>query len=222
MPYPSFILVAGFIAATLIYSVLSWWFSNDAKIRRALTQMPQTNIHDAQVGEVVKIIGTITPTHRQLKAPLSGRECVLNEVLVEEYRGGRNGGRWVEIIRDNNAVDFLLEDATGRALVRTRTIRVHTQKDASYESGFRNDATPQLEAFLARHGEKSVGWVFNRRLRYVVELGPRSSVRILPPTHDAGKALEFGYIATRFQAALREDNWFGARATEIPRFAELA
>jgi len=141
-----------------------WWLSEDQWIRRALRRARRVDIRDAKAGELVKIIGKVAPAGAQLRAPLSGRACVLYDVIVEESSG--RGGTWSPIIRETHAVDFLVEDATGRALVRTQPIRVHSEKDRGYDSGFLNDATPELEAFLERHGKSSEGMVFNRQLRY--------------------------------------------------------
>jgi len=160
------------IVAVTVYAV--WWLSEDQKIRRALQRAPRVDICDAAAGQVVKIIGKVEPAGAQIQAPLSGRACVLYEVLVEEQPTGTGSGTWRTLIRETNAVDFLLDDATGRAIVHTRPIRVHAERDLAYDSGFLNDATPALEAFLEKHGRTSEGWVFNKRLRYsegVLEAG---------------------------------------------------
>jgi hypothetical protein len=50
--------------------------------------------------------------------------------------------------------------------VSLRGAEVAVVKDSHRASGTFNDATPELEAFLAQHGHSSKGWLFNKRLRY--------------------------------------------------------
>jgi len=157
------LVVAVLPSVVAIVAFASWWVSEEQRIRRALQRAPRVDIHEARAGDVVKIIGKVASAGAQLQAPLSGRACVLYDVLVLQ-RYGNNG--WREIIRETNAVDFLVEDETGRAIVQTRPIRLHAENDRWFDSGFMNDATPQLEAFLEKHGKESGGLMFNKTLRY--------------------------------------------------------
>ena len=49
-------------------------------------------------------------------------------------------------------MDFVLDDGTGRAIVEAEDAQVSVVMDAHFRSGAFNDATPQLESFLAKHG----------------------------------------------------------------------
>lgn len=172
-----FVVVVGIL-------VLSYWFSEAAKIRRALRGARKVAIVEAKEGEIVKLTGRVRPAGQTLRAPLSNRPCVFFEVTVEEYRSSGKSGRWVQVIRESEGVDFLVEDGTGKALVRGDGMKVLAVKDHDRRSGTFNDATPDLEAFLARHGRKSTGWVFNKSLRYKEgAFEPGETVTVLGAVH---------------------------------------
>jgi hypothetical protein len=63
-------------------------------------------------------------------------------------------------------VPFVLEDGSGRAIVDATAARIAIDFDGRSQSGTFDDPTEAERAFLARHGEKGQGWIFNRRLRY--------------------------------------------------------
>src|SRR5262249_46536418 len=101
-----------------------------------------------------------------LVAPLSGRPCACYEVVVEELHGGGKHRRWRKVIHELVACDFVLRDQTGKAVVRGSGAQLLVHQDANFRSGFFNDSMPHLDAFLARHGRSSRGWIFNKRIRY--------------------------------------------------------
>jgi hypothetical protein len=142
------------------------FFSDEAKIRRALKQAPRVDIKDAPSGSVVKLVGRVRAVREPLRSPLGGRACVFFETTVERYHSQRRGGDWRQIIHETDSTNFLLEDGTGRALVRAAGMKVLSVKDVERASGFLNDAAPDLEAYLARHGHQSQGLIFNKALRF--------------------------------------------------------
>lgn len=114
-----------------------------------------------------------------LTAPLSGRSCAYYEVIVEEKVSTGKSSTWRTIIREVEERDFLLDDGTGRARVEMVAVEAAVEKDGHWSSGTLNDATPVLEGFLQRHGFGSVGWLFNKTLRYregVLEPGEEVAV----------------------------------------------
>lgn len=123
-------------------------------------------IAQAGEGQLVRVSGAIQPMETVLTSPLSKKPCVFFETTVEEYRSSGKSGKWVTIIRETNACDFFIKDETGRAVIKTANMRVLPVKDYEQTSGTLNDATPELEAFLTKHGHKSTGWIFNKNLRY--------------------------------------------------------
>jgi hypothetical protein len=162
----------------------AWWFDRDRRIKRELKRLPVTPIKDVRDGELRKVVGRLRPVGETVVAPISGRACAYYFVEVQELRGSGRSRRWVVVAREEDARDFLLEDEGGRALVRTgRDLHAHPQirgvplrqrlismtvavvKDRSYDAGIFKDPPAALEAFLARHGVSTKGWLFNRTLR---------------------------------------------------------
>lgn len=156
-------------AAVLLSAIAlaAWWFDEERSLKRALKQAPRVTVREAREGALVRLSGRAEMIDDGwLRAPLTGRPCAAYVVLVEEYRKRGKSGSWRTLIREDAALEFELHDETGRARVRPGTPRMALERDAGFRSGLLQDATPELEAFLARHGERSEGWLLNRRLRY--------------------------------------------------------
>src|SRR4051794_2968578 len=94
-------------------------FTRERRIKRLLRRVKPTAIARARDGKVVKIVGELLYAGRSMPSPLSGRECAYYSIVVSEYRGtGTRGGAWVEIVREERGIDFLVRDESGVALVR--------------------------------------------------------------------------------------------------------
>lgn len=164
-------------AAGAVFIVTSKYYSTASMIRRRLKRAPLRTT--AEFPE--NTVGTVQGTLRYLEdaplvAPLSGRPCAYYEVVVEESRGK---SELREIIRESEGRDFLLEDAHGRARVHMHGYEVLVVEDVHLRSGLFQNATPELERFLARHRETSTGWLFNKTLRYregILEAGETVAV----------------------------------------------
>ncbi len=158
----------------------SFYFARDARARRKLASTPVQAIAAATPGSTVRVTGTIQPLEERLVAPMSGRACVYYLALVEEYRSSGKSDHWVEILRDEQHVDFLVRDGTGLALIRMDAPHVAVVRDHNTRSGTFDDATPLEAAFLERFGKQSTNFLgINRRLRYsegALELGEQITV----------------------------------------------
>jgi hypothetical protein len=191
------VVVSVAVAAIAAISYFAWYFSASAATRRELRARKRVDIGSVADGATVKISGTAAHVKglEPLTAPLSGRPCVCWEVVVEEQVRTSKSSSWREIVRDQRAQRFVIEDGTGRALVEARTPTIALHQDDSYRSGTFNDATPELEAFLERYDLSSTGTLgFNKQLRYcegVIEAGERVSAfgrARLEPDPDGGGA----------------------------------
>jgi hypothetical protein len=173
------------------------YFTGDAQIKRALRNAPRLPISTLGDGQRGKAIGRLRYCSEPLRAPLSGRACAYYEVIVEQHRQSKGSGRWATLIREVRGQDFLIVDDTGKALIKADSAQIVVEKDSHKSSGTFNDATPELEAFLQRHGVKSTGVLgFNKSLRYregVLEEGEPiaafgHAIREADPDPDAGFA----------------------------------
>lgn len=158
----------------------AWWFSPYQKTLRALRAAPRVRVADAQEGQLVRIVGTLRAHRETLVSPLAARTCAHFDVLVEErVKSGKNSS-WRTLFREHDSRDFVVEDESGRVIVDTGGLEVALVQDHHQRSGTFEDASPELEALLARNGHTSTGFFgMNRTLRYregVLEPGERVSV----------------------------------------------
>jgi len=168
------VMILIFAGAAIAASIGGWayrdLFSRRGRARRALRKARKLSIAEARDGELVKLVGTLgLDGDTQVTAPLTGRPCAFFRTTVEQQQatGPRNTSHWVTVIEESDFCPrFWIDDGSGRALVELVLPEVVLQMDASFRSGFLNDATPELEAFLNRHSESSQGWVFNKAMRY--------------------------------------------------------
>lgn len=167
----------GVAAGSLVYHR---FFNRDARVKRALGRVPRGRIGTAVEGEMVKVVGRIDYLGEPLTSPLSGRRCAHYELTIEELRRGGRSNQWVTIVQEASSRDFLLRDGSGAALIRPALAEVAVHRDEHHTSGALKDPTPELEALLEKHGQKSTGVLgFNRRLRYdegVLEAGEHAAV----------------------------------------------
>ncbi len=152
-----------FFAASSAAGYAAHYFSAEQKMIRTFKRIPVVPIQDATSGQEIRILGTVQVDAEEFVAPFTQRNCVYYEAIVEEQT---DGSTWTEILRESRCTSFIVQDKTGRALVRNEKLNIKLHKDAEFTSGFLDDASASHEAFLARHGQKSVGRIFNRTLRY--------------------------------------------------------
>lgn len=117
-------------------------------------------------GALVELQGRVV-ARELVTAPMSGAACVWFEYAVHEHRGTSRGrSRWVKLCSGRAEREFVLEDDSGRALVRPRGAHVELAVDAHGSSGLFSDPTPQLQRFLTQVGVDATSlFGFNRRLR---------------------------------------------------------
>jgi len=173
--------VVGIFVVGLGFYAISTYYSEESTTLRAMRAAPQVRIGDAKDGARVRLVARVS-SHgdERLAAPLSGRACVAFRVHVEERVRGRKSSHWRTMIDERESVDFVLEDPSGRAIVRARGAKLLIDLDHRQGSGTFHDATPALESYLARHGQQSTGLLgFNRPMRYregALDIGETVSV----------------------------------------------
>jgi hypothetical protein len=170
------------IAIVAVVGIMAgaWWFSPHQRVLRAIRGVPRVPIPEAVEGSIVRIVGRVRGGDAVLSAPISGRPCAHYDVLVEEYVRRGKRGHWRTVVHEIQSCDFTLEGDQGAALVRTTVLEGAVLRDHRRSSGFLNDASPSLDALLARHGRSSTGlFGMNRSLRYregVLEPGEEVAV----------------------------------------------
>lgn len=164
-----FLLLGAALVAVVAYAALV-----RSKARSALADL----IHETKTTKVDKLRpglmeleGKIASVSGQLlRAPVSGKACVMYRFLVEEQVSSGSGKhrktRWVSRIDEKRQVGFVLHDGTGGVEVDFTKGELFLGSDQGGRSGFLNDATPEFDRALRERGQSSTGMVMNRTLRW--------------------------------------------------------
>lgn len=169
MPLTAILIIVG-----LFVVFAAWWWSEANRVKRKIRKAELVQIAKYPHGGLKRIVGKLSMDREPLVAPLTGRPCAAYEVVVEERRSSGKSSSWHTLVREVELLPFILDDGTGRAFVDPTGAKLAITSDERSQSGTFDDATEREEAFLARHGQSSEGWVFNRSLRYregVLEIG---------------------------------------------------
>jgi hypothetical protein len=100
-------------------------------------------------------------------------------VEVRERRQSGPNSNWHTLLRKEDAVAFVIEDGTGRALVKAAGAHLVLVRDGHLRSGFIDDASERAKAFLMELGNTSESLLGNASIRYeegVLEPGEEVSV----------------------------------------------
>lgn len=158
------VLVLVLILSSMGLMVVALFIADERrKVIRRFNQTPRVPIADAAPGQEICILGTVQPDGEEFISPFTKRRCVYYEAIVAENKGSK---AWTEIIREVRCASFIVEDKSGRVLVKAKDLKIQLNEDLTDRSGFLNDPSAQYEEFLARHGQSSRDKRYNRTLRY--------------------------------------------------------
>lgn len=120
--------------------------SDERRARATIASAPRLAISDVKTHTIVKVIGRLRYLGVPLTAPLTGRTCAYYSAVVTHHLG--------LAVRDDDRRDFLIEDGTGRAIVRLRSdpAAVTVTKDANFRVGEVGADDRELYAFLRWNG----------------------------------------------------------------------
>ncbi len=194
------------IVGVIAIAFFGWYFGQGQRLKRQLKAAKPWLLSELPEDTHGRVIGRAQVLGEQLAGPLTGRACVYYIAMVEEQRSTGRSTYWRTIASETRGVPFVLEDGTGRAIVDPNGAQVALDFDGNSKSGTFNSADPVQEQFLARHGQKSQGWVFNKTLRYreaMIEIG--ETIAVLgsgtrePDPNAAPEAAYRGAPATRLR-----------------------
>lgn len=122
--------------------------------RTILAEHRTRPIREAVEGETVKVVGVVRALDETLRSPITGRPCVYFDATIRKKvpPKKRANAAMAErtIVRDREAVEFVVEDEGGRALVKTGDMQVVLVRDI--DEKMRAGSKPEVEALLALHG----------------------------------------------------------------------
>ncbi|MDY8137002.1 hypothetical protein [Aquimarina sp. 2201CG5-10] len=178
----TFYIIIGIIVILSIVAI-SYYFSDRNRILRKLKSVVAKRILLVKENEYAKIIGKAQHIDESLISPIGKRKCVYYQIKVEEERGGKNK-HWHTIIKEEKAIDFIIESKGEKAIIKPHTGSqaklVYIIKDVKHKSGFWKDSPAFLENYLKSHGKDSTGlFGFNKKIRYregVIEIGETIAV----------------------------------------------
>lgn len=140
------------------------WFADERQFNRKMLALPLTEISKAPEEEDLRIRGVLSYKDgvETLRSPFTKRQCAAWRVIAEH----KDGGRWVEVAHDARAVEFVLSDESGRAIVepsKSTTLALHV--DAKGEQGPFSGTSPRLLAFCKERGIRTERFDSYRTLR---------------------------------------------------------
>jgi hypothetical protein len=164
--------------------------SPNAKMRRLLREMPRVKIGDFPESQVGCTVGRtrLLEQSPMLEAPLTGRPCLFYIVEVE-LQAGRT---WRLIARERAGSAFIIQDATGRAVIEPAEARLDIAFD--FVDFVWNNPRQREHAFLLRVQPTLVGVLFTNQVRFreaiigvdelvsVLGAGVREADPLAPPT----------------------------------------
>ncbi len=137
--------------------------------RRRIRLMQQTKrwpIAELPENTLGRLVGKVQRLDAILRAPLSGRACVMYRVTVEHRHQRHISPSGMRIIDDQVAVPFALVDDSGQAFVDPTDTKFLVDVDANEFSGMFDPASALETEFLARHGVSSTEEAFNKALHF--------------------------------------------------------
>lgn len=132
------------------------FFSREATTKRALRRAHRTCVSQARDGQLVKLVGRVHFLGNPLVAPLTSRRCAYYAV----WSVGDPGTPAATMPPCNESgQDFLLQDATGTALIHLTNADVVVERDGQYQATM--GMPPHLAQFLHTYARGSQGRVQN-------------------------------------------------------------
>lgn len=162
--------LAPFLIVLVIAVLGIAFFMRPARDRgiRAIASIARKKISDVKDGETVRVVGKLVLHGEPLLAPVSARPCAFYEARVEEKERDHDRTRWRTIVEEIRGSDFLLDDGSGLARITLARADVVVVHDSRHMEGMLTDKpVPEVEKFLARHGEKAAVDGKMRDLHYV-------------------------------------------------------
>jgi hypothetical protein len=152
-----------YVIAVIIIAVAFYYFflSRRAVIHNKIKNTPAKKMADVQNGETVRLSGKVVCLGRTLQAPLSLRKCAYYYVTVKDSSGPREMFRNYIDLKEEKTANVIICDGENYAVIDDDLIELFVTKDAEYISGTWNATTPELKAFLKKHGERTedyIGW----------------------------------------------------------------
>ncbi|MBS1121004.1 MAG: hypothetical protein H6Q90_3232 [Deltaproteobacteria bacterium] len=177
----------------------------DRDLRELLRQAPGMAVADLPESTWARVSGVVHLLDgRVLEAPLSGRPCVYYAVRIDSMVAPKRANT---LMRQRDAVPFLLEDHGHRAVIDPTHARISAEIDHASKSAAAFDATPRQRSLLAtrralfqRHMYQGSGLLYYESIIEEREPVAVLGAGIREPDPDAAPSA-YRDMATRIQLA---------------------
>ena len=178
------IIIISIVSVVAIIIFLIYYFNPKTIILRRLKKLRFSKIGSLQNHHYSKVEGNALNVNQPLIAPLSKRECVFYQILIEKKVNSGKNSHWKTIVDEEKIQDFFVEQTGERLLIfpkpNPKNYYAYLVSDKKANSGTFNDPTPEFQSLLDNYGIESTGlFGFNKQLRYresIIEVGERITV----------------------------------------------
>lgn len=178
------IIIISIVSVVVIIIFLIYYFSPKTTILRRLKKLRFSKIGSLQNHNYSKVEGNALNVNQPLIAPLSQRECVFYQILIEKKVGSGKNSHWKTVVDEEKIQDFLVEQTGERLIIfpkqNPENYYAYLVSDKKANSGTFNDPTPEFQSLLDNYGIESTGlFGFNKQIRYresIIEIGERITV----------------------------------------------
>ena len=143
------------VGSLAVAAVGAWFWWTNLSRGRLIADTPTSRIRSAAQGYVELCGSGHWLPGDQIRAPLTGRQCVWWSYCIEERRGSGKNARWVTIDKDRSEELFELQDDTGEVVVDPAGARVIS----GHSDRWRGPTARPM-------GPPGGGWSFGGRYRY--------------------------------------------------------
>lgn len=150
--------------------------SPNAALRKQLRGAARVKIAELPESQVCAAVGRTRPIEMAevLEAPLTGRPCFYFIAEIEE----RVGSQWRLVARERRGVPFVIQDATGRAVIDPDEALIDIPCD--YENVVWGNPSQRQHAFVLRVMPNAVSLPFAKQVRFrEARIGPDELVSVL-------------------------------------------
>jgi hypothetical protein len=155
-----------FLIIGLIVIGIAGYFLYKNYAKYSLIKKTETSPISMVYNGFYEVKGKIVPQGNQLLSPFSEKECVYYNFTVEQKTSSGKSSHWVNIINDQQSVNFGIDDNTGVALIDMNGANIQIKTDAKARSGMFNSANDREKAVLEKYNKSNKIWVFEKTLRY--------------------------------------------------------
>ena len=157
-----------------------WFFKGfkELKVKRTIQNIPTSKINTGAVGTDVEIKGNIIAEKDKLvSAPISGKQCALYHIEIQQERRRKNSTYWQTIDQFYSSEGFYVDDQSGAtALVMVKGAAVKRKgktqdyiiKSSSFDEmpGLLRETLTSNSSKLKKFKLKKTSWLFSGKYRF--------------------------------------------------------